>query len=44
MKESLSSEHGGELFSNSLEHLLYGGGVTEEGDGHLETLWWDVTD
>merc|ERR1712232_909884 len=44
MEEGLSSEHGGELLSNSLEHLLDGGGVSEEGDGHLESLWWDVTD
>merc|ERR1711965_706512 len=42
MEESLSSEHGGELLSNSLEHLLDGGGVTKEGNGHLETLWWDI--
>jgi len=42
MEESLSSEHGSELFSNSLEHLLDGGGVTEEGNGHLESLWWDI--
>merc|ERR1719213_236839 len=42
MEESLSSEHCGELFTNSLEHFLDGGGVTEEGNGHLETLWWDI--
>ena len=42
MEESLSSEHSGELFSNSLEHLLDSGGVTEEGNGHLESLWWDI--
>jgi hypothetical protein len=42
MEESLSSEHGGELFTDSLEHLLDGGGVTEEGNGHLESLWWDI--
>ena len=42
MEESLSSEHGGELLTNSLEHLLDGGGVTEEGNGHLESLWWDI--
>merc|ERR1712007_319355 len=42
MEESLSSEHAGELLTNSLEHLLDGGGVTEEGNGHLETLWWDI--
>jgi len=42
VEECLSSEHAGELFSNSLEHLLDGGGVTEEGNGHLESLWWDI--
>ena len=42
MEESLSSEHCGELFSDSLEHLLDGGGVTKEGNGHLESLWWDI--
>merc|ERR1719460_3286942 len=42
MEEGLSSEHGGELFSYSLEHLLDGGGVTKEGNRHLETLWWDI--
>jgi len=44
VEEGLSAEHGGELFSNSLEHFLDGGGVSEEGDGHLESLGWDVTD
>merc|ERR1740130_2121611 len=42
MEECLSSEHCGELFSHPLEHLLDGGGVTEEGNSHLESLWWDV--
>merc|ERR1719469_1489478 len=44
MKESLAAEHGGELLSDTLEHFLDGGGVSEEGDGHLESLWWDVAD
>ena len=44
MEESLSSEHAGELFSNSLEHLLDGGGVTKECNCHLESLWWDIAD
>jgi hypothetical protein len=43
VEESLSSEHGGELLSNSLEHLLDSGGVTQEGHGHLESLGGDVT-
>merc|ERR1711865_1238279 len=42
MEESLSSEHSSELFSNSLEHLLDGSGVSEESNGHLKTLWWDI--
>merc|ERR1719359_2387140 len=44
MEEGLSAEHGGELLTNTLEHLLDGGGVSEEGDGHLESLWWDIAD
>ena len=44
MEEGLSAEHGSELFTNSLEHLLDGSGVSEEGNGHLETLWWDIAD
>jgi hypothetical protein len=44
MEESLSSEHSGELFSDSLEHFLDGGGVTKEGNCHLESLWWDIAD
>ena len=42
VEEGLSSEHGGELLTNTLEHLLDGGGVTKEGNGHLETLGWDI--
>merc|ERR1719152_1090524 len=44
MQESLSSKHSSELFSNTFEHLLDGSGVTDESDGHLQTLWWDITD
>merc|ERR1719486_828028 len=44
MEESLSSEHGSELFTYTLEHLLDGGGVSEEGNSHLESLWWDIAD
>ena len=36
MQESLPLEHGSELVTDTLEQLLNGGGVTEEGDGHLE--------
>merc|ERR1719373_1460434 len=44
MEESLSSEHGSELLGDSLEELLDGSGVADEGGGHLETSGWDVTD
>ena len=44
MKEGLSAEHSSELLTDSLEHLLDGGGVSEEGDGHLETLGRDIAD
>merc|ERR1719223_1742962 len=38
------AEHGGELLSDSLEHLLDGSGVAEEGHGHLEALGGDIAD
>ena len=44
MKESLPPEHGGELLGDPLEELLDGGGVADEGGGHLETSWGNVTD
>ena len=44
MEESLPSEHGGELFADSLEDLLDGGGVANEGGGHLETSGGNVAD
>jgi len=44
MEESLSAEHGSELLTDTLEHLLDGSGVSEESDGHLESLWWDIAD
>ncbi len=37
MQESLAPEHGGELVTDTLEELLDGGGVADEGGGHLET-------
>ena len=43
MQESLTPEHGRELLGDSLEQLLDGGAVADEGTGHLETTWWDVT-
>ena len=42
MQESLPSEHGSELFSNSLEQFLDGSWVSNEGGGHFETSWRDV--
>ena len=42
MKESLPPEHGCELLADTLEHLLNGGGVADEGGRHLESLGWDV--
>merc|ERR1712032_1646807 len=43
MQESFSSEHSGELLGNSLEHLLDGSGVSNKGNSHLQSLWWDIT-
>merc|ERR1711953_992749 len=44
VEESLPSEHSSELLGDPLEELLDGGGVANEGGGHLESSWWDVTD
>ena len=44
MKESLPSEHGGELLGDPLEELLDGGRVADESGGHLETSGGNVTD
>merc|ERR1719251_446137 len=44
MQESLAPEHGSELLGDSLEELLDGGGVADEGGGHLETSGRDVAD
>jgi hypothetical protein len=43
VEESFSSEHSGELFSNSLEHFLDGGGVTHESNGHFQSFGGDIT-
>ena len=43
MKESLATEHGSELLGDALEELLDGGRVSDEGGGHFQALWWDVT-
>jgi hypothetical protein len=44
MEESLAPEHGGELFGDALKQLLDGGGVADEGGGHLEASGRDVAD
>ena len=44
MQESLTPEHSSELLRDTLEQLLDGGAVTDEGGGHLETPRGDVTD
>jgi hypothetical protein len=43
VKEGLAAEHGSELLRHTLPALLDGGGVTNEGGGHLKSLWWDIT-
>jgi len=42
MEEGLAAEHSSELLADTLEHFLDGGRVTEEGNGHLEALGWDI--
>ena len=44
MQESLAAEHTGVVLGDALEHLLDGGGVTKEGDGHLQTLGGNIAD
>merc|ERR1711893_353497 len=44
MQESLTTEHSGELLGDTLEQLLDGSAVSNEGGRHLETTWRDVTD
>ena len=44
VKETFAAEHGRELFGHSLEELLDGGAVANEGGGHLESSRWDVAD
>ena len=43
MQERLAPEHGGELLRDPLEQLLDGGGVADEGGGHLQASGRDVT-
>jgi len=42
VEEGLAAEHGGELLSDALEHFLDASVVADEGDSHLESLWWNV--
>jgi len=44
VKESLASEHSGELLGDALEQLLDGGAVADKGGGHLEAAGWDIAD
>merc|ERR1719491_18976 len=44
VEERLASEHTSEILSNALEHLLDGGGVSEETTSHLQTLGRDIAD
>ena len=43
MQEGLSPEHGSELVADTLEELLDGGRVAEEGDSHLLAAGGNVT-
>jgi hypothetical protein len=38
VEEGLAAEHDGRLLADTLQHLLDGDGVAEEGDGHPEAL------
>ncbi len=44
MQESLAPEHGRELLRDSLEQLLDGSAVANEGGGHFEPTRWNVAD
>lgn len=43
MQESFPLEHGGELVTDTLEQLLDSSRVAQEGDGHLQSSWGDIT-
>jgi hypothetical protein len=38
VQDRLAAEHAGELLGHTLEHLLDGGAVADEVDGHLEKV------
>jgi hypothetical protein len=42
MQESLATEHSSKLLAHTLEELLDGGAVSDEGSGHLESSGRDV--
>lgn len=42
MQESLASEHGCELVRDTLEDLLNGCVVSDEGDCHLKAAGWNI--
>merc|ERR1719253_942218 len=42
VEEGLAAEHGCEVLSHALEHLLDGSRISGKGHGHLQALWWDV--
>ena len=44
VEKGLAAEHGSELLSHALPHLLHGGGVAHEGVRHLQALRRDVAD
>merc|ERR1711959_281356 len=39
VQECLAAEHGSEVFSHPLEHLLDRSGIAQESHCHLQTLW-----
>merc|ERR1740117_148384 len=42
MQECFAAEHGSEVLGNAFEHFLNRGGVSCEGDSHLQALGWNV--
>lgn len=44
VNEGAAGVHLLELGVNAGEELTESGGVTDEGAGHLETTWWDISD
>jgi len=44
VQKGLAAEHTSEVLGDTLEHLLDGGGVAKEANGHLQTLRGDIAD